>query len=47
MVDFMTRVFGEYAPIDGNPDWGYICMVAIFCVFIYSAFRFIGGLFRK
>lgn len=28
-------------------DWQYLAGVIVFCVFIYSLFRFLGGIFRR
>lgn len=28
-------------------DWQYLAGVIVFCIFLYSVFRFLGGIFRR
>ena len=47
MKEVMIQIFGEYQPIDGCVDWGYIAAVAIFGICLYSFFRLIGLVFKR
>lgn len=51
------NIFGQYQPIyvidqatgevlDSSIDWGYICCVAVFLIFLYMVLRCIGGIIR-
>lgn len=51
--DFIESIFGTYQPIliddngtiiDYSPDWGYIIAGVIFCIFLYSMLKTIGGI---
>lgn len=44
-----TATNGAIIPIEGvaGADWQYIGSVAIFCIFIFSLFKFIGSAFRR
>ena len=47
MQDIMIQIFGAYELVDGKTNWEYIGAVVIFCIVLYSLFRFAGAVFSK